>query len=136
MTETQTEIHAYPNGWNLVTHGAWQISVGPDAVIQLPRHVHPDDVPHFIEAMKAAADLAGQMRDLNEKNAAGDDRSLPRGLMKVTPSGQTPAGYTKIPGTQKNKPVRGSIGRRGARAQPNRQVPSVPAPPRAPHRGQ
>ena len=33
--------------WHLVTYGTWQISIGPDGLIMLPRHLHPREHEDF-----------------------------------------------------------------------------------------
>lgn len=44
-------------GWHLVSYGTWQISVGPDGLLMLPRHLHPDEFAHFVACGKVAADI-------------------------------------------------------------------------------
>lgn len=130
----ETTITAVPNGWHLVEHGTWQISVGPDGVIRLPLHLSHDDVPDFVAAITAAADHASNVASMLKANSPAD--SAPVRTMMASPSGTTPAGYTKVHGQPHNPPLRGSIGRRGGTlAQTRGLPPSVPAPPMPPHPG-
>lgn len=44
-------------GWHLISYGSWQISVAPDGLLMLPRHLHPDEFAHFVACGKVAADI-------------------------------------------------------------------------------
>lgn len=132
---TETKIHSLPNGWHLVEHGTWSISVGPDAVIRLPLHVTPAEVPDFIAAMHAAAEHATNVKTMNETRVA-DNQPGPRHPIMVTPSSEIPDGYTKLGAKPRNQPVRGSIGRRGSARTSKPPVPRQSAPPMPPPRGQ
>lgn len=50
-------VTAHPEGWHLVEAGDWQVSVAPDGLLMLPRHLHPAEVADFCEAALAAADV-------------------------------------------------------------------------------
>lgn len=43
------------NGWSLVRSGTWEVSVAPDGLIMLPRHLQPDEIEDFIGAVTQAA---------------------------------------------------------------------------------
>ena len=115
----------FPNGWSLVRAGTWEISVGPDGLLMLPRHLDPREVNDFVTSALAAAEEGQRIMDENKANETpvGD---LPERSAMITPAGQIPAGATPMtvsavgsnqgPG---QAPV-GSIGRRSGRQQTNR----------------
>jgi hypothetical protein len=100
----EAKVQTMDSGWSLVEYGCWSISVGPDGLLMLPRHLVPEDVQDFVGACLAAAEVGVQVRKANAKRAEGDDRSLPRSLIRTAPSGtpsegvrlQTVAGATEI----------------------------------------
>ena len=47
-------IQSYPGGWHLVEKGTWQVSVSPDGMIMLPRHLHPLEIADFCAAAAGA----------------------------------------------------------------------------------
>lgn len=49
------DLTTLANGWSLVRHGSWEVSVAPDGLIMLPRHLQPDEVQDFIAAVSQAA---------------------------------------------------------------------------------
>lgn len=53
--------------WHLVTYGGWQISVAPDGLIMLPRHLHHEDVEGFAGCMAVARDVAATVVASNSK---------------------------------------------------------------------
>ncbi|MCV7174946.1 hypothetical protein [Mycolicibacterium sphagni] len=104
--------------WHLVEHSGWQVSVGPDGLIMLPRHLTPEEVADFCAAATAASRVGAQVRADNEARAAGDNRTpVPR--TRLT-GGATPAGHAKAIVKATGTPApRSSIGRRrGTAAKP------------------
>jgi hypothetical protein len=66
-----------PQGvWHLITYGGWQISVGPDGLIQLPRHLHPREWDDFVGAGTLAVAVGARVIAENQERAKADDRSL------------------------------------------------------------
>src|SRR5271168_2549329 len=55
--------------WHLVTHGAWQISVAPDGLLMLPRHLHPRELDDFVRCALVAKDVGTEVIAANEKKA-------------------------------------------------------------------
>jgi len=131
MTETETPLPegatvqivgdpSVPTGvWHLVEFGTWQISIGPDGLIQLPRSLLAREVTDFVGAITAAAQVAARVVADNEARAAGDNRALPPGRAIVTegppPAGATPmvvtAGPGKLPPNQLPQAAMATIGR-------------------------
>jgi hypothetical protein len=110
--------------WRLITYGTWQISISPDGLLMLPRHLHPREWADFVACGSLAANTAAQVVAENAARGALDDRSLPPGRAIVT-EGPPPAGALRMittPGP--NQPAqrdRASIGRprrNGRRAAP------------------
>lgn len=56
--------------WYLVTYGTWQISVAPDGLMMLPRHLHPDELADFIACAQVAADVSNKVREGNQAREA------------------------------------------------------------------
>lgn len=67
-SDAVTTVISYPQGWSLVERGSWQVSVGPDGLIMLPRHLHPSEVDDFCAAVQAAAPVGVKQRAANEAN--------------------------------------------------------------------
>jgi hypothetical protein len=99
------------SGWSLVEYGSWSVSVGPDGLIHFPRHITASEVPDFVQAIRAAAEVAGTIKADNEAAGAKDDRSRPR--RTIVRAGPPPDGAARMPA--KPHPT-GSIGRRGRKA--------------------
>ena len=138
--EAAAEVERIATGWHLVTFGSWQVSISPDGLLMLPRHVKPSEVEEFVGACLAAAEVGAQVQAENAERGSKDDRSRPsRAVMTTT--GGVPPGYTRVPTVagQNGRTVdRGSIGRRDQRGRraaiqqsnQGRRV-RAPAPPRA-----
>lgn len=105
-----TVQHLPANGWALVTYGTWQVSVGNDGLLHLPRHLTPTDVPDFIGAIAAAGEVGLKIKADNETAGAKDDRGLPSKRVIVR-EGPPPNGATRMPA--KGTTLTGTIGRRG-----------------------
>lgn len=135
-----------PDGWHLVKRGGWEVSVAPDGMVMLPRHVHPDHEDEFLAAMSSACQLGRSVREGNVEAARNDDRS-PAKRMMIT-EGQLPPGAVRMPiATGANSPAaRASIGRQSPRLRPQHGAQPagtyaapqsrVPTPPRLPNRSQ
>lgn len=95
--------------WTLVTANDFQVSIGPDALIMLPRHIHPRDVPDFVAAMTIAADVAGDVHAGNVEAAKDDDRTLAQRKAFVRQGGP-PAGTVRMPVAQRQS-EQSTIGR-------------------------
>lgn len=72
MTDEQVDgdkptVKAYEEGWHLVEAGTWQVSVAPDGLLMLPRHLHPSEVADFCAAAMAAADVGHEVIKANEE---------------------------------------------------------------------
>lgn len=101
--------------WHLVTYGAWQVSVSPDGLLMLPRHLHPREWADFAAAGAIAADVAAKVVADNEAKGSLDDRSLPSGRAIIT-EGPPPAGAMRMittPGPNQPSPQarKATIGR-------------------------
>jgi hypothetical protein len=98
--------------WHLVTYGGWQISVAPDGLLMLPRHLHPRECDDFVGAVTAAAKVGAQVIADNQARGETDDRSLPPTV--IVREGPPPAGARRmVTATGPNLPqaARASIGR-------------------------
>lgn len=117
----ETSIERLPNGWALVRSGTWEISVGPDGLLMLPRHLDPREVADFIASATAAAEEGARVIEENKANETPLGDLPPRRAM-VTPAGQIPPGATPmtVSAVGSNQRPVGSIGRRGRNQQTNR----------------
>lgn len=80
-------------GHYLITHGTWQISVAPDGLLMLPRHLHPEEVDDFVRCALIAKDVgAGVIAD-NESTSA--EPGMPTGRAIVM-QGPPPPGATRM----------------------------------------
>jgi hypothetical protein len=112
-TPGDPNIHRFENGWVLITHGGWQVSVGPDGLIMLPRHLLPDEVEDFCAAATAAAEIGRAIRAANRANETPLGQ-LPSSKAMVV-EGPPPPGYVPMPVREgPNSPPRqtSTIGRR------------------------
>ena len=50
------------DGWHHPQRGTWQVSVAPDSLIQLPRHLKPEEVEDFIHAVRDAAKVGAEVK--------------------------------------------------------------------------
>ena len=115
-------VRKVPGNWHLVEYGNWQVSVGPDAMIMLPRHVHPREVDDFVGAMLAAAEVGKKVAATNAENHKEVDlENLPSDLAIVT-EGPPPPGAVKMAVTERMATA-ATIGR------PKRRDPRAPRPP-------
>lgn len=136
---TQPTVSAYPQGWHLVEHGTWQVSVAPDGLVMLPRHLHPDEIEDFCKAAMAAADVGSSIRAANaEKHvevteddiAALDDKAIVEHTEVAQAAAPTP-GIVKMMVQQRVDPGRaqqGTIGQRDPRQPRSNQPPQLPIP--------
>jgi hypothetical protein len=124
MSESETieepvaTVQKHESGWSRVQYKSWEISIGPDGCLMLPRLLKPEEVEDFVGAALAAAEVGTKMRADNVERAKSDDRSIPNRRVMVTPGG-VPEGAVRLPVNFKNTP-RGTIGRRMFRRRPNR----------------
>jgi hypothetical protein len=83
--------------WHLVTYGAWQISVAPDGLLMLPRHLHPDHVADFAACAQVAVDVGRDVIAANEARVsrAPSSRRLSSRRAVVT-QGPPPEGTTRM----------------------------------------
>ena len=96
---TDPQVLSLPNGWHLITYGAEQISVAPDGLLMFPRHLTPQQVPDYLEALKAAAELATHIQADNTKKAAENtSKGLPTRRAIVT-AGPPPPGAQQLKAT-------------------------------------
>src|SRR4051812_23715282 len=135
MTDTDTAEATVRtvDGWKLVEYGTWQVSVGPDGLLMLPRHLHPDEVDDFVNAILAAGEVGRKIKTDNASAAQSDDRSLPASTILVTEGG-VPPGAVRIntsAGSNPEPQPRGSIGRRTRNPSTQGLKPAAPQPPRA-----
>ena len=78
------------SGWSLVRHGTWEVSIGPDGLIMLPRHLQPDEVDDFIQAITKAAAVGSAKQISNQKAQAQQEASGqvgPTSTIIVAPAG-------------------------------------------------
>jgi hypothetical protein len=129
-----------PDRWHLVEYGTWQVSIAPDGLLMLPRHVHPREVQDFVSAMLAAAEVAEKARESYENDRKKLDLSKLPGDSLIVTEGPPPPGAVKAVITSREGAVepRSSIGRtkrgRAATVRDPRQ-PRKPQPPGPPMPG-
>jgi hypothetical protein len=146
VAKATVEQHA--GGWRLVTAGSWQISVGPDGLLLLPRHLHPGEVEDFVSAVTTAAEVGTRIRAINEEQARSDNRSPASRSARVQQRGTSP-GAVPVPIMPRGKLPPGrphaTIGRRktsrtlGPQPAGNmgaQKRPGVPRPPALPGQSQ
>lgn len=124
--------------WHLVENGAWQVSVAPDGLIMLPRHLHPEEVADFCAAVTAAADVGNKVVLDNQTAAEADMKAANEALsMKSRRSTGKSSGAKMVvtPRSELNETKRASIARAGrtgnvvpAPAQVNSPNPVSPIP--------
>lgn len=101
-------VQTLDSGWTLVTAGNWQISVGPDGLVQLPRHLVPREVADFLAACEKAAEVGAEVIANNEAAAAAAGQK-PTALAStlIISSGEPPASAVRL--------TSGAVQRQGAR---------------------
>jgi len=109
----EADVTRLNNGWTLVRHGSWEVSVAPDGLIMLPRHLQPDEVEDFVAAIARAAVVAGELPEPDQQP-----------LLEVLKR-HNPLIAVRAPGDQ---PPQGAVGLRPVTRAPARQ----PSPPRTP----
>lgn len=100
-----TDVVQNPAGWSLVRHGTWEVSIGPDGMIMLPRLLAPEEVPDFISAVSRAAEIANENRAINQAaaaEAAANQPAVPESTLIIQESGSDP-----IPGAVAIRPASG-----------------------------
>lgn len=90
-------VQTLDSGWTLVTAGNWQISVGPDGLVQLPRHLVPREVADFLAACEKAAEVGAEVIANNEAAAAGQ-KATPLPSTLIINSGEPPASAVRLTG--------------------------------------
>lgn len=84
-------------GWTLVREGEWEISIGPDGFIMLPRYLQPADVEDFCSAARRAAEIG---LTVQADNKARENDPRPAGLptdTAIVTEGPPPAGAVRRP---------------------------------------
>jgi hypothetical protein len=84
--------------WHLVTRGSWQVSVGPDGLLMLPRHLHPDEWDEFVASAEIAKDVGQQVIAANNAK----EQAAPTGLSSrraIVTQGPPPAGTVRMQAT-------------------------------------
>lgn len=132
-TIDEATVRKVEGDWHLVEYGQWQVSVAPDGLLMLPRHLHPNEVGDFVNAILAAGDVGSGVMARNEKAAENDDRTLPSSTLVVTESGTPTPGMTvKVTAGSNPQPQQhGSIGRRTRNPSAQGIKPPAIEPPRA-----
>jgi len=118
--------------WHLVRLGNWEVSIAPDGLLMLPRHLHPREVPEFCAAITAAAEKATEVVSGNEEAAAAavPAKPTPRGRRQaMVASGDLPPGAQRRNIVARTETGRGAIGRNRPRDLRERRVPQPPGPP-------
>jgi len=103
--------------WHLVTHGTWEVSVGPDGLLMLPRHLHPREVDDFIAAAAIAAQIGADIIAENGQKSRKDVRlraTARRGGAIVT-EGEPPDGTVRMQVSQQQTAATIGRPRRGER---------------------
>jgi hypothetical protein len=121
--------------WHLVETGSWQVSVAPDGLIMLPRHLHPEEVADFCAAVTAAADVGNKVVKDNQTAAEADMKASEEALVMKSARRGGGAKMQVTPRSELNETKRASIARAGRRgnvvpapAQVNPPAPISPIP--------
>lgn len=129
--------------WHLVDYNGWQISVGPDGLLMLPRHLRPSEVTDFCNAALAAVDVGNKVVAANAANttppptpeeleATGAPIVTERGARRSrSAEGDVPANAVKMAVTARAPIDRSAIGRprrRDPRQPRTHQTPQSPIP--------
>lgn len=101
--------------WQLVTHGTWQISVGPDGLLMLPRHLHPREVDDFIAAATIAKQVGTDVIAANSHKARKDNRRVSARRGAIVTEGDPPAGTVRMNVSQQQAAATIGRPRRGQR---------------------
>lgn len=101
--------------WHLVTHGTWQISVGPDGLLMLPRHLAPHEVDDFIAAATIAKQVGADVIAANSQKARNDNRRRPTRRGAIVTEGEAPAGTVRMTVSQQQAAATIGRPRRGQR---------------------
>lgn len=101
--------------WQLVTHGAWQISVAPDGLMMLPRHLHPREWDDFVAAGTIAKQVGADVITANTHKARKDQRRLPTRRGAIVAEGEPPAGTVRMNVSQQQAAATIGRPRRGQR---------------------
>lgn len=112
MTTPEPVVTELPNGWSLVQSNGWEISVGPDGLIQLPRHLLPSEIDDFTTACEAAAVVGEAVIERNaDLRANTPTQSL---LSTLVVSNELPSGAVRVTGSSgaASRGQRSRIGRR------------------------
>jgi len=111
-------VKSYPEGWHLVEAGVWQVSVAPDGLLMLPRHLHPREAADFAAAIVAAADVGHEVIKANAaKTSPQPAVEALSGSTFVTPSADPTPGV-KMLIQQRGPAHQSAIGR--TKGQPRR----------------
>ena len=99
VTPEPTVVMQNTTGWSLVQAGNWEVSIGPDGMIMLPRHLAPDEVADFLAAVSAAAAVGAENQAANQAAASAapalastlviqeSGQALPPGAVQLQPAG-------------------------------------------------
>jgi hypothetical protein len=125
--QTVGDLDSPAGVWKLITYGGWQISVGPDGLVMLPRHLHPREWADFVAAGSIAASVAAQTVAENAEKSARAARALPpaRAIVRDGPTRRQPAaGLMPMAITPGPNPP--SVPRKSAIGRPRRGRPIAP----------
>jgi hypothetical protein len=128
--EIKPTVRAYPEGWHLVEHGSWQVSVAPDGLLMLPRHLQPHEAEDFAKAILAAKDVGHEVVRANARKTTPVVEQLESSVF-VTESGKEAPGIKALiqqRGPQKR--YEAAIGR--PRPDPRQPRVDAPATPQGP----
>lgn len=127
-------VQQFPEGWHLVEAGSWQVSVAPDGLLMLPRHLHPSEVDDFCAAAKAAADVGHAVVRANDENTTplAEVQALPSSTF-VTHTAEPTPGVKMLVQQRTGPKHQSSIGR--SKVDPRQPQPTEPAAPVAPRVG-
>lgn len=128
-------VKPFPEGWHLVEAGSWQVSVAPDGLLMLPRHLHPSEVADFCAAAQAAADVGHAVIKANDERTTPVEavESLPSSTF-VRHTAEPPVGVKMLVQQRTGPKHQSAIGRPKGR-DPRQPTPTAPVAPAAPRAG-
>ncbi len=117
-TETPPATVQKAGDWHLVTYGSWQISIAPDGLLSLPRHLHPQEFAEFVACGQVAVDVGNEIIAANiaKQTAPPTKMALPTRHAVVT-AGPPPEGTTRMRINQHGSSI-GRAKQRGGRSSP------------------
>ncbi|MEC4763808.1 hypothetical protein VT930_11905 [Mycobacterium sherrisii] len=91
QAEHKVTIHEFQGNWHGVTYKGTQVSVSPDGLIQLDKHVRHADTEDLVVALRAAVPIAQELKAraaqaANAEQVPADPRRVLSERLSATPA--------------------------------------------------